>query len=624
MAFQQNPDGTVEVVDDITGLPLAGGVPPEMLGSLYNPGAVSAAPPPAPDLRLASFGGGGGSGGTTGNAPMQSMGAEGQPNAAPPQMSIAPPVSTPGLPQSRLGAPGSGSAPQATPASGAPATEPLSGLPTEKSPLVANYLRRAMAGSPGRRVEARDQLVGFNVEKAPELSEETKLERETAAIQQQRAAAEGGMLRQASAEDAALSFERQRESAQQQIAQIRDEERQRDQIVGAKMREIDMRSGELREARKGATNPEGYWEDKGQFGTVMAKIGMALYAAGASVTGADPMGLAKQINTEIDQYNQAKRLEVELIGREIEDARTQLGDVRRQFISPEAADAATRALMLESAAAETAAQGQYHKSAEAQAVAQELMAALRAQAADARAKAELAEHDAVTQAWKHMPAGVVGGSAGGMPGLMAAARKLGITDLSEALRAADAGIIPIPKSDLELAKMELQQRGSRGAMQRRSDVEKGLVLLPEGGVAYYPNETQKVALEKSIHAIGPWQSALKEMQSIHKKASAGGELVGDDRARLDVLQSEAASYVKEVAANEALTSGEDQEMWKKLRGASANEISILIDDEKSLEQVLKATERYNRKARGMLRQVPEDYSGPMPKPLVAPIQSRDQ
>lgn len=627
MALVPNPDGNgVNVIDDVTGATLSEGVPPDMLGSLYNPGA-GAPPPTVPDLRTADAARGGGvqaaSVGPTGTqTPVSAPGMGDIAKAFAPQITMGPASGAP--------APAPAPAPQAAPATATPApvdTAPGSSFagPTEQA--LRTEALRLMQPRPGVAVNrpAKNVLQNFQVGVTPKLSpksrEELDLARELSFTRAARLAAEGGMLASASHEDEALNFERQRQEARSQLANIKMQERERDQMVGAHMRELDGLNEELRSKRKDARfGAEAYWEDKGTFGTIMAKIGMAMYAAGGAIGGFDPMGLAKEINAQAENYNAGKRVEIELLGQDIDDRRTALSEIRKQFISKDAAELATKSLMNEAMAAETQELAAHYKSAEAQNVALQLVNQLQAQAAEARAAAELAEKDAITQNWQHLEAmrGVVGGSRG--LDVYQIAEKFFPGDPERVLKATrliqEQKLDP-SKSDMDIWKANKDKAGSAGNAALQKYHMQGLVQLPQGGYGWTPHGPDAASKAQAVlHVTPKIINNLKRIKTIVAGVATIDKLSPEDRGELETLAAANARLIKGTIG-EALTATEYSELWSKISGGNMKDIWKLANEEKQLDTAISSAKQFADQEMGKLRKVPPGLDPG--EPLVPPV-----
>lgn len=617
MALRQNPDGTVSVIDDVTGATLSEGVPSNLLGSLYNPGAV--APPPASDERVAgpSLLSAASVSPTGQQSPVQAPGMSDIARAFGPSITMVPGPAAAPTPEPTPSAP---SAPSPQPQASAP--QPFIADPTADA--MRESALRAMQPRPGARVDrpAKNVLRQFQVDVTPKLDPETReeldLARELGFTRAGIRAAESGQLESAMHDDAALQYEARRQEAQRELGSIRLQERDRDRIVGARMREIDMLSEELRSKRKDARfGAEAYWEDKGALGTILAKIGMALYAGGASLTGADPMGLAKEVNKQAENYNAGKRVELELLGQELDEKHSALGEVRKQFLSRDAAESATVALMNESAAAETASLAASYKSADAQNTALALINQLQVQAAEARAQAELAEKDAVTQAWQHLEAqrGVVGGSSGGEEALLRWAKARGIP-YEQAVRMVQEGQRTISPQELDIAKM--QQKGEKGI--GYATIEKfhaeNTIQLPDGTYAYMPNQGEATRIQKVAHALPKLRNNLKRMKSIVAGVSSVDKLSPDDRAALKTLAAANGRLIKD-EIGEAMTIGEYETLWANISGGNISKIFRLANEEKELDTAIGITHQFWDKEQSKLRKVPPGVDPG--EPLVPPV-----
>lgn len=633
MAIRQNPDGTVEIFDDVTGATLSEGVPPDMLGSLYNPGAI--APPPseadprlagpptssARDVSQAAVG-------PTGvQSPTQAPGMSDIMKAMGPSITMVPGSSSSPSPTSSEPAPTPG-----TPAPGAapPGSTDPSGPASSYGGLTEQGLRaealRLMQPRAGMRVNQpaknvlRNFQVGVTPKLDPETKEETDLARELSFTKAGRYAAEGGMLESASHEDAALMYEQRKRDAQVELSGIRVQEQDRDRVVGARMREIDMLGEELRSKRKGASNPDAYWDDKGVFGTIMAKIGMALYAGGSGIAGYDPLGLTKEINAEAARYNDAKRIEVDLLGKEIEGKESQLERVRSQFISRDAAEHATRALMNESMAAETMTLSESYKSADARNTALQIVNQLQMQATEARAAAELAEKDAITQSWQHQEAmkGVVGGGPG--MDVFKIADKMFPGDPERVMKAVQLiqeQKLPASKQDFDIWKASQDKAGAAGSSMLQKYHEQGLVRLPDGRVAFTNHGELAAKQAQAVLAAMPkLRNNLKRIRQIVAGVSTISKLSPDDRAEISSLARISAPYAKTVG-KEAMTLGEWQEIWGPLVGGDIGKIFRWMNEEKQLDVAVKATRQYESYEHGQLSEPPPGAT--LPPPFVPPV-----
>lgn len=143
-------------------------------------------------------------------------------------------------------------------------------------------------------------------------------------------------------------------------------------------------------------DPEGFFHERGIFGTIMAAVSVGLGSLGSQVMGG-PNTALQIINDAIGRDIDAQRANIEQGWRGAESQRTLLDMMDDEFSNRDAAIAATRAALLEAAAARVGEQMTGVNTAEARVNGEAMVAELTSAAAAAAAEAQRAEAEAALQ-----------------------------------------------------------------------------------------------------------------------------------------------------------------------------------------------------------------------------------
>lgn len=143
-------------------------------------------------------------------------------------------------------------------------------------------------------------------------------------------------------------------------------------------------------------DPEGFFHERGIFGTIMAAVSVGLGSLGSQVMGG-PNTALQIINDAIGRDIDAQRADIEQGWRGAESQRTLLDMMNDEFSNRDAAIAATRAALLEAAAARVGEQMTGVNTAEARVNGEAMVAELTSAAAAAAAEAQRAEAEAALQ-----------------------------------------------------------------------------------------------------------------------------------------------------------------------------------------------------------------------------------
>lgn len=625
MAYLPNPDGTYNVTDDVTGLPVLSGIPSAYLD-------VPVLPPPGLAAQGVAAGGPNARSQLAGalapgitlpdspmapSDPMRSVPDTGTsfPSAVPePGMRAAGPVSggvapAPEVPawrrqQAEGGAPPPGAL--VGPGAGAPGVSPdVAGAPGAPADPTAGIMQGLLAqaaiptrGTYVNRPE-QDVLQGFKTERQRPLSDETKEGLQQAYRDQIATLELSQKYRESAIATSAAGFAKQREAALGEANIIRAREQMQQRMLAERMSPLNEAVSALREAR-GSFNPEAYWDDKGEFGTLTTKIGIALGAMGGAVTGR-PNEVLEQVNREIDRNISAQLKRIEFAGDEVQSQLGLVGMMREQFADSNAAEQAARGMMLEAIGAELQQNQMFGKSAESQAAALEAAAAMRTAAAEKFADAERLEAGQIAETFKHEQAfkGMVGGKRGGLEAVIALGKKYGLS-AEQSVRLYAQGTLPVPKGTSGEA---------RAQQARESDALKRQVVLPDGRVVWASQPEIAKEKQTTLNALDELQSNIAEMEQIANEVNLGRVRFSDTESRLKILTSRNRYLVKEGIAKEALTAGE-KENFDPLAGEDIGQVLNSARDKPLVEQLKRTLER---SAAGQRRQL---YSDPQGKELL--------
>lgn len=439
---------------------------------------------------------------------------------------------------------------------------------------------RSGQGSPGRK--AYDELQSTKVErKESAMSPETAAAYEAAVGQQMGIAQQTGEMQQQAHRIAGLRAAEAADASRAQAVELQRQQATKQKMLSDRMAVLDRELDQVRKSSK--ENPvERYWARKGGFGTVMTKIGIALGALGSAITKQPNLAYQQvrdEINDEINFQKNFLETNSSIIGKKM----AILGEMRSQMMSPEAAESATRALLLEGTAQEATAQAMLLNSEQARAAGLTLAAKLQADALQERAKAELGNEAVITQLIKHHAAQA---ASGGKPfnriDVAAKVSKQTGVPFEQVYAGMLADQYPTGKSG---AKTSGEMTDTRETL-RRTVVIPPMLYDPttkkmvKREVFGYPQVTYAYSGEKA-EGGAPWARAqiveggqyirnLDRMIDLIEKnqyAAAGGFL-GKTRGELKNLISFNAGLLKQTEIREALTSGEYKEgvEWKNLTG----------------------------------------------------------
>ncbi|MDE2103341.1 MAG: hypothetical protein KGL39_39235 [Patescibacteria group bacterium] len=303
------------------------------------------------------------------------------PDAAPP------PASTPANPAAPLGVPPPKPIlinPQAGPApasQGIPASpDSTEWNPAEQKTSVQSAVGAGIripvgGGGPVKRIPEHLVPVGGSMTQVIQqpISPEQKAKEDAA-----RAALESAIETSATnsaiqQQNAAAEYAAAKENADKKIADIQTDQAKRAASLEPKIADLQAQQQKLASMK---VDPERYWNNKSGFSKVVAVIAMGLLGLKAGMTGGKNEGF-ELLNQRISEDINAQRAAIDIQKGVIDTDNNILAQERAKWLSPEAAEAATRALMLQGAAAETARQMALTNSTEALNRGRDLIAQLR-------------------------------------------------------------------------------------------------------------------------------------------------------------------------------------------------------------------------------------------------------
>jgi len=346
---------------------------------------------------------------------------------------------------------------------------------------------------------------------------------------------------------------------------------------------VDTRVAELdnlinQHSTASAANPvKGYYSGLGASGQFRMAIALGLGAFGQSMNGGQNVAL-DIMNKGIEGEIQKQRGIVDTLGTTIAAKRTLLGDMMSKFLSPQAAEIATRASLAGQAESELRKQSAQEKST---ALKQQMDAEadqLAIQRDDAKKQALEAEHKTL-MAWH--PAQVTGQS--GIDSLTKFLDKMGVQPkdklkvmaafatggpdgASNAMRELGlGGNLPTSEAEVRAANFDLGRR----------------VTIPArlgGGEAWDPTETRAAKAQEGLNSV---DELLANNDRLMKVVMSGTRLSPDDRIVVDQIAAMNLGSWRTTLGLGVL-SDSDKKTVAPLDGSSINDIS-LSDRQKMLE-----------------------------------------
>lgn len=422
---------------------------------------------------------------------------------------------------------------------------------------------------------ARDVLQSTRVEeKIANVSPETQGDIDAAeALRMRLAQQSGDQVRQAHILSG-LAAAQAADKANARIRELKGQEATKQKMLDARMSYLDTKMKETREMA--AVNPvERYWSRKGAMAKIMSRIGIALDVLGSAITKT-PESVRQEIQSEIDEEVkfQARAVDAnkELIGKEL----VLLGEMRQQMLTPEAAESATRSLLLEAVANEAKAQASLLQSEQARQGGLALAAQIQVDALRERAKTELANEKAVTQVLKHYEA-----TSGGYAKQKSLADATAYVMKKFGLSFSDASRLVINN---QLPKDKTDSRGKAAQMTEDREVLKRTVAVPamiydSDAKRFVPSSQYRGGMPRVLYGYsgekseggaplaraylvegGRYIRNLDRMIEIMSKMPTGQRIMPDAwskfRGELADIISSNATLVKKLDLQEALTLGE--------------------------------------------------------------------
>lgn len=373
-----------------------------------------------------------------------------------------------------------------------------------------------------------------------------------------------GML----SDELALRQAKASDEARRELGDLRTKQFQQQRELDYKMSALDRRIYETRSMAD--ENPEQtYWARKGGLGTFMTKIGIALGELGSAVLHKDNP-IAKQVQDEINDEFEFQKMRLGHANQGIANQRGALAEMRANFDSVNAGDAAAKALLSESAASEIRAYAGLLQSEVQRNAAIQLADQISLDAAKFRAHSHEMESDQIALSAKHKAA-----TAGGYGKPADYGRLVGEVSREykvHPLVATDmisAGVIPSPYGG---GKMD------RAAVEREKEAINRRIVLPQDVAQEYGlpralytgySGADKKKIEDTIISGAQY---VKNIQRIKQLIASSHESVlgSEARAEIRTLAATNAYLTKRSVMSEALTIGE-RPIWSELTGEHATD-----------------------------------------------------
>jgi len=506
------------------------------------------------------------------------------------------------------------SAPAAPPTvSGKMGAQVGAGGPDLASEMHRDVVNEALTGrnvySPGRK--EGDVLQSFSVERQRPLPEDVKLGQAMA----YQNAIDTARTNAAALSDAqtqlALGYEKQRDAAKKQLDDIKLLDDRRDAALKPKIDAIDKQSEAIRTFK---IDPDAYWRKKGAFGTMLTRIGLALGAFGSALTGT-PDTVAQMIRGEMDDEMTAQKSELDAMKSSTEAATNTLAQMRQMYLSPEASEHATRALLMESMAAETRRLAAEMGSADALAKGEEIAAKFSLDAADWRSKAAQLEGGALRELFKHQTA-----LAGGMVHIgprnkaeqLMVFKKVG--DVWGISTAQAVNLWADPNASMPATKEEAAMR--QQAQKLQFQVNQTSLRDPETGLRLYaPNKERADKWAIGFPALVEMKRNLIEIKEIYKKDPTGISAGYNTKLRgqISAKVSNALSNAKNAIVGDAIQK-EEAERLSSMTGKSATDFINFVNEEAQWNEGINLIDQRIRDIRAQLRTEDDAYAVPVGPP----------
>lgn len=430
-----------------------------------------------------------------------------------------------------------GNAPSAAPSAvgAAPVPEPYDG--DVPSAVLANEYAFEPGGySPGR--PARDVKKSFQVQKGIKTSPETLGLIKTAFANRAGIENEGARAVPEALDQVALAHARAADAAQQEITAIRNRQRAQEAELQNRMKVFD--SHIARVNNMADRDIMGEYLNNQNLGT---RIIVGLSAMASALTHS-PDTVAERIKMELNGALQQQKMRVEAGHQTAADMLSAYGQMRSTYTSPEAAESAAQALMLQ-ATQQTVLQAAARVTSEETRIKYlDVAGQLGIEYALLRQATEQSEADRITESWKHDEA-VAGGY-----------KAPRLRSMRERIQLAKKDGVSLDQI-MELTrgnKMPDKGKGrSRGETDLMKFVYSSRVRLP-GGEVMYTDPSRAKAAEGAIRDGTLFYDTAEQI----KKIGDGNltTLAGTDRAKVGILVNENLYYLKTSLIREALTASE--------------------------------------------------------------------
>lgn len=396
-----------------------------------------------------------------------------------------------------------------------------------------------MTGSvPGHRVAAHDQLAGAVTEKAAPIPDSVKQALGDDAKKEAALAIAQGDEASKAHLDAAIGFDNQAHQAHADRAALVEKNRANE----AELKDKDQHFEQL--VKDTAVKPGDWWSSKDTGHKILALISAAMFGLAG-----DPKGLQDLIDADLAD----KRLNREkLLGAR----KSAIDGFRNRMMSPEAADAAERALANQAVAAEAMRLGEAAKAPEARAAAERI------------AQEHLTQFDRHTEDWARLEGGTIRQNIANVPEHYTGGPKMSRVD-------AYAKLTKLGYTAEQIASA-LGPSGSIGGGESPDEGKRRVTFNAGEQVGYVANEGQQKEMQTLATAISGLKATYARIRELSK--SSGHTIAGPEKAALQADIADGMQQLQAMAGGEGANkkvAGEMLQMLKPLTGAVALETGTM-------------------------------------------------
>lgn len=431
----------------------------------------------------------------------------------------------------------------------APAAGVSGAAPATKVPYSGDIASAALASelaiAPGGYTApqpAKDIKRSFTVQKGVATKPETMALIEQAFAGRAAVEGEGARAVPEALQNVALAHARASEESRQEIAAIRNRQREQESALQDRMKVFDSHVARINNlADRDIVNE--YLGSKG-FG---ARLLIGLGSIGSALSRSPDTGM-EMIRMELNALLQQQKMRIDAGHQTAADMLSAYGQMRATYLSPEAAEHAAMGLLTQATQATVLQAAARVTSDETRTKYLDVAAQLGIEFALLKQQAEQAEADKIAESWVHKEA-VKGGYTPARRRSMLERLKLG-----QKYGLTTDQIMAIERGEMLPAK-DAGKGQTRGEIDLQKFVGQLQVQLPDGTVMYAASEARAKEAENAIKTGTLHLKNLEKIKQLADKGISSG-LPLAEKAKLETLIAENRYYLKGSLIKEALTAGE--------------------------------------------------------------------